>query len=125
MRLIETSLVLFVLVACGPAEQPGQATNQPARNAGADTRAGPADQGPEPTVLTVVLRPGADPQAVGRRIVGAPAVVRQAGSGSSPTYLVTVPAGHEDEALRRAQGDPDVQSASFNLKGPPKGAPGG
>jgi len=117
--------VLFVLAACGSAEQPGRATHQSQLTAGPDARAGPADQGPQPSVLTVVLRPGADPQAVGRRIVGASTVVSQAGSGSSQTYLVTVPAGHEDEALRRAQGDPDVQSASFNLKGPPKGAPGG
>jgi hypothetical protein len=78
----------------------------------------PAPNGPK--FLTVVVKPGADPVAVGRRIAGPSAVVHQAPQRPQEnlphiilrwTYRVDVVKDHEVEALEKAHTDPDVRQA--------------
>jgi len=68
------------------------------------------------------VRRGADAAAVARRIGGPAATVAPAYRDRRPrenvriavinrTFLVGVPAGEEDAALRRAESDPDVERA--------------
>jgi hypothetical protein len=131
IALLSTSMVLVVLAACGSAGGQGRAAEPAGATPGAAGGSpgdgmGPVDRGPVPSMLTLVIKPGADPQAVARRVVGAPATAQPTGASGQAagrTYLVAVPAGQETAALARAQTDPDVVSASFNLKVPrPAGA---
>ncbi|MGI8563611.1 MAG: hypothetical protein ACR2MZ_08675 [Candidatus Dormibacter sp.] len=73
-----------------------------------------------PPFLTVVLRPGEDPTAVGHRIAGAAASVSQAPQTPQEnlpaairrrTYRIGLLKGQGVEALRRAQTDPGVMRA--------------
>lgn len=73
-----------------------------------------------PSFLTVVLRPGEDPTAVGHRIAGPDALVRQAPQTPQEnlpaairrrTYRIRLLKGQEAEALRKAQIDPGVMRA--------------
>ncbi len=73
-----------------------------------------------PTYLTVVLRPGGDPAAVGRRIAGPDAVVNQAPQRPQEnlpqairrrTYRISLVPGHEADALRKGKTDPEVMRA--------------
>jgi hypothetical protein len=73
-----------------------------------------------PKFLTIVVKPGADPVAVGRRIAGPSAAVHQAPQQPQEnlphiilrwTYRVVVAKDHELEALGRAQTDSDVSQA--------------
>jgi hypothetical protein len=113
-------LAVLVVTACGsvswmggsrPAARVGQVYVPP----GAPT---PDPNGPK--FLTVVLKPGADPVAVGQRIAGPNAGVHQAPQRPQEnlpqiilrwTYRVDVVKGHELEALEKAQTDPDVRQA--------------
>jgi hypothetical protein len=72
--------------------------------------------------VTFVVRPGADPTLVGRRIAGPNATVSHAYPGRRPqenlpqgvilrSFVVNVPVGQAQEALQRARADPDVQLA--------------
>lgn len=84
-------------------------------------QAGFADTGPQGSVITFIVKPGADAQAVGHRIAGpdaraVPAVQSMQPnppSGVAPgrTLVVSVDPGQEQEALHRARSDPDVQQA--------------
>lgn len=83
-----------------------------------------------PRVISFVVRPGADPAIVGRRIGGANAVVSPAYPPNHyeenlprtiilRTFIVPVTPEDLQPALTRAQADPDVQLAHT---GPPLGA---
>jgi hypothetical protein len=107
----------LLAVACGSVARPGRSA-----------AASPSPQ-PAPTEITLIVRPGADPQVVASRVGGPDATVRQAYSGRLPrenrpvgtmmrTYLVTVPPDRAQDVLQRAGTDPDVQFVTV-------GAPGG
>jgi len=109
----------LVAAACGSVTRPGQAaaTPRPVAPGGAPSFA------PDQPVITFVVRPGADPTAVARRVAGPAAAVSPAYPGGPHenaaigtmrrTFVVGVPVGQEQAALRRAQSDPDVQQAWF------------
>ena len=115
-------LALLALTGCGSVSRmasssPSATPGQPSVPPGAPT---PDPSGP--TFLTVVLKPGADPSAVGHRIAGPEASVHQVLQRRqenlprrvlASTYRVDVVRGHELEALKKAKTDPDVQQAYF------------
>lgn len=72
--------------------------------------------------IVFVIKHGRDPMVVGQRIAGPNAGVSPAYPDRRPrenlpqtillrTFVVTVPAGREQEALTRAQADADVELA--------------
>jgi hypothetical protein len=110
--------VALALVACGatgriPAKQSGGSQSQvPA--------GGPTPDPGGPTLITVVVKAGADAISVGRRIAGPNTNVYPAYPGHQEnmpelirlnTYRVTIDQGSGCEALAKAQNDPDVRSA--------------
>jgi hypothetical protein len=97
-----------VVAACGSVTRAGQSQQTAAPSFAADQ-----------PVITFVIRPGANPLDVGRRIAGPTARVNPAfrdNAGSAAlrrVFVVAVQRGDEQAALRRAQSDPDVQQAWF------------
>ena len=76
----------------------------------------------EPSTIVFVIKPGRDPIVAGRRIADPNASVSPAYPDRRPrenlpqtillrTFVVSVAAGQEKEALKRAQADPDVERA--------------
>ena len=76
----------------------------------------------EPLAIVFVIKRGSDPIVVGQRIAGPNAGVSPAYPDRRPrenlpqtillrTFVVTVPAGREHEALKRAQADADIELA--------------
>jgi hypothetical protein len=71
--------------------------------------------------VAVQLKVGADPNAVGARVLGPNAFVNSAGVGVNPpigpagrrTFLIPVPPDQEQAALSRAQADADVERAQL------------
>lgn len=145
MNRIVIAAAALGLVACGaaPGTMPLVAstpTGGPSASpdAGARAGSGPADgAGPSlpagPTILIFVVRAGADPAAVGRRIAGANAVVRQATPGppdelprsvAQRTYVLALPAGDEEAAVARARSDPDVERVTLKPPQLPAGTSG-
>ena len=117
LKVVIGSLVAAVVAACGSVERPGANVGSPQPASPA-----PSDQWTGATVLTFVVRPGADPAAVGHRIAGPDAVVSLAYPDQRPrenlpmtvvqrSYVVNVPPAEAPAALRRAQSDRDVQLA--------------
>ena len=138
LTLVGVALTLTTMLACGagqrPEERPGTAKAVPS-SPGAQEGRGSPPPGTSAT-LVFVVRPGADPGAVGRRIVGPDAVVTHGPQGYQEnvprtiavrTYQVQVRPGEEQAALGRARADPDVQLAYLQEPGlpPPSSAPGG
>jgi len=102
-------LAMLALVGCGAVGPP----NGPSR---------PREGGQSTTArfITMVVKPGINASEVGRRIVGANAIVQlapQTPQENLPavirrsTYRVTVEQGHECEALTRARNEPGVMRA--------------
>ncbi len=123
LRAVGASLMVLAAVgaaSCGSLSRLADSKNsapssQPYVAPGAPT---PDPNGP--TFLTVVLRPGEDPIAVGRRVAGPDAVVRQAPQTPQEnlpaairrrTYRIELARGQEVEALRKAQTDMGVMRA--------------
>jgi hypothetical protein len=100
--------VALVAAACGSVTRAGRPSQAPAPSFAADQ-----------PVITFVIRPGANPLDVGRRIAGPTARVNPAyrdNAGSAAlrrVFVVAVQPGDEQPALSRAQSDPDVQQAWF------------
>ena len=103
--------VAFLLAACG------------AGHSGADRPSASAPEGAIHAVL-VIVRAGADPRAVAKRIAGpGPYFVRVPAGGANPlpeqasrqrrTYAVPVAPSAEQSALSRARQDPDVELAQL------------
>ena len=125
VRMVFAALILGGLLACGRTPAAGSG---PSPSGGQPT---PAAQQPVPLVssqpppsarqaVSVLLKTGADPNAVGARVLGPNAFVVPAwrGSANPPTgpaarrtYLIPVPPEQEQAALGRAQADGDVESA--------------
>ena len=91
---------------------------------------GPPPGGGSPSpgeqVVTFVVRQGADPAVVGHRIGGPDAAVEPAYSSphqenlprvtQARTFVVLVPPEQRQDALRRAQAEPDVQQAYIGVR---------
>jgi len=119
------AMLLGGLLACG---RPPAAGTGPTPTAGQPS---PAPRQPVPLVssrppptarqaVSVQLKAGADPNAVGARVLGPNAFVVPAwrGAANPPvgvaarrTYLIPVPPEQEHAALSRAQTDADVEQA--------------
>jgi len=108
----------LVAAACGSVARPGQAAQPRA--------SGQSPFSPQPgtSVITFIVKPGADAQAVGRRIGGpgasaAPAYPDRGPRENQPmgtpmrTYVVSIQPDQARQALERAKADPDVQIAWF------------
>lgn len=72
--------------------------------------------------VRVQVKQGADPNAVGARLLGPNTFVRSErrgapnpplGPAASRVYLIPVPQGQEQPALARARSDPDVETAEL------------
>jgi hypothetical protein len=120
--MLKLALLLFAaltLSACGSVSRiansrPSSTPDQPFVP-GAPTR-DPAG----PSFITVVLKAGADPAAVGQRIAGPGTMVAQVPQTHEEnvprtilrrTFRVSLEKGHADEALLRAKADPGVARA--------------
>jgi hypothetical protein len=109
LALAGAAAVGLAAAACGSVSRAGQPRQTPAPSFAADQ-----------PVITFVIRPGANPLDVGRRIAGPAARVNPAYRDNAPAalrqvFVVAIQAGDEQAALRRAQSDPDVQQAWFGL----------
>jgi hypothetical protein len=122
--------LLGVTYACG---RPPGSGGAPTPTPGQPSASSPGAQRPVPLVgsqppatarqaVSVQLKAGADPNAVGARVLGPNAFVRSAWRGTanpptSPaarrTYLIPVPPDQEQAALSRASGDADVERAQL------------
>jgi len=111
--LLFGSAATMVAPACGSARHSDAATGSPAA---------PHASPEEPSAVTFVVRSGADPAAVARRVAGPGATASPAYTDRRPrenvpqvvmlrSFVVTVPPGQAQEALKRARADPDVQLA--------------
>jgi hypothetical protein len=108
-------LAMLALVGCGAVGPPNKSSLPP------DGGQSPQPQGETAApFITMVVKPGIDATEVGRRIVGANAIVQlapQTPQENLPTvirrstYRVTVEQGHECEALTRARNEPGVMRA--------------
>ena len=105
--------------ACGPGQASTQLSVVPSPSGSAVAQNSPPGG---PAVISFVVRPGADPMIVGRRIAGPGASVSPGYPERRPrenlpmtvllrTFIVTVPPDQEMAVLKQAQADPDVQSA--------------
>lgn len=113
----------LVAMACGSMAGPGQAASQSQPPSRPSASASPFSPSANRSMITFVVRQGADPQTVGHRIGGLSATVRRAyprpPRENFPmntvvrTFVVTVPQGQEQAALQGAGADPDVQLAWF------------
>jgi hypothetical protein len=141
---IAVGLVAVAIMGCGSVHHLSDARQ--AASSGASQKSGgnpaPGGSGPaanpdtndpvgpavpiQPVALVFVIKPGADPVAVGHRIAAAQGAVtpaQQPARDSMPefvatqTYVVVPTAGHEQEALQAAQTDPDVERAFLKLLG--------
>ena len=127
--VLTASLLLAATYACGRAPGSGAApTPKPGQPTPSSASAQPVPLvGSQPPAtarqaVSVQLKAGADPNAVGARVLGPNAFVRSAWRGtanppSSPaarrTYLIPVPPDQEQSALSRASGDADVERAQL------------
>lgn len=101
--------------ACGSVARPGDASVRPAG-------ATPSATAVTASALVFVVKPGADPQAVGHRIAGPSVTVTTAYPNSRPrdnlpmgavirSFTIPVAPDQAQELLRRARADPGVQQA--------------
>jgi hypothetical protein len=128
--VLTASLLLGASYACGRAPgsgaAPTPAPGQPSPSGGSAQRPVPLVGSQPPATarqaVSVQLKAGADPNAVGARVLGPNAFVRSAWRGtanppSGPaarrTYLIPVPPEQEQAALGRASGDADVERAQL------------
>ena len=138
LTLVGVALTLTTMLACGAGH--GREERPPTSKASPSSPGSQEGRGSPPpgasTTLVFVVRPGADPTAVGRRIAGPDAVVTHGPQGYQEnvprtiavrTYQVQVGPGEEQAALGRARADRDVQLAYLQEPGlpPPSAAPGG
>jgi hypothetical protein len=126
--LVALGILALITATCGPAidragagaVQGGSPTGNPSQSGSTSPFSPQGQYGPR--VITFVVRVGADPAIVGRRIAGPNAVVSPAYPSdyreeNLPRTIIVrtfiVPVAPEDlqPALKRAQADPDVQLA--------------
>jgi hypothetical protein len=128
--VVTASLLVGAAYACGRAPGSGSGA-APTPTPGQPTPSAQGAQRPVPLTgaqppatarqaVSVQLRQGADPNAVGARVLGPNAFVRSAwrGTANPPigpaarrTYLSPVPPDQEQAALSRARSDADVEVA--------------
>jgi hypothetical protein len=110
-------IAMLVTAACGSMSRISQPAPSPSPPRASIPPGAPTPDPNGPRFLTVVLKPGADPRAVGDRIAGVGATVQQAPQVAQEnlpqtilrrTYRVSLVKGQELEALRIAQSDPQV-----------------
>jgi hypothetical protein len=125
--LLAAALLSGVLLACGRVPGSGASpTPSPGQPNSAGQQPAPlASSQPPPTArqaVSVQLKVGADPNAVGARVLGPNAFVRPAwrGAANPPvgpaarrTYVIPVPPEQEQAALGRARADSDVERAQL------------
>ena len=128
--VLVAALLAGAAFACGrpPGSSPGPTSTpgQPGPSGAAAQQPVPLPGSqPPPTAnqaVSVQVKMGADPNAVGARVLGPNAFVRAAwrGTANPPTgpaarrtYLIPVPHEQEQSALGRARTDPDVEQAQL------------
>jgi hypothetical protein len=131
--VLVAALIVGGTYACGrvpgssaaPTPNPGQPGQPGPTGAGAQQPVPLVSSRPPPTArqaVSVQLKGGVDPNAVGARVLGPNTFVRPAwrGTANPPigpaarrTYLIPVPPEQEQAALSRASADADVERAQL------------